>query len=98
MPGNNEVGEGSMTILESVPHKEIKIKLEFLKPFADTASTDFTFVPKGDKTEVTWSMYGTKDFLGKVMGVIFDMEVMVGSKYEEGLANLKRVVEKKSPE
>ncbi len=96
--GNKNVGEGSMTILESVPDKEIKIKLEFLEPFPDKANTDFTFVPKGDKTEVTWSMYGTKEFLGKVMGVVFDMEVMVGGNYEIGLANLKRVVEKKTPE
>src|SRR5688572_798523 len=35
--GNAEVGEGSMTILESKPHELIRIKLHFVKPFEDTA-------------------------------------------------------------
>src|SRR5213082_3303587 len=32
--GDNKVGEGSMTITESRPSDLIRIKLEFLKPFA----------------------------------------------------------------
>src|SRR5262245_42636555 len=32
--GNNEVGEGAMTILESRPSELVSIKLEFIKPFA----------------------------------------------------------------
>jgi hypothetical protein len=32
--GNNKVGEGSMTIVESRPDGFIRFKLEFLKPFA----------------------------------------------------------------
>ena len=35
--GNNEVGEGRMTITESRPNDLIRIKLEFFKPFAGTA-------------------------------------------------------------
>src|SRR5688572_12017525 len=34
--GNNEVGEGRMTITESRPSELIRVKLEFLKPFAAT--------------------------------------------------------------
>ena len=45
-----------MTILESQPTDRVKIKLEFIRPFADTANTDFTFKPQGDQTAVTWSM------------------------------------------
>src|SRR3954454_4734137 len=46
--GNDKVGEGLMTILEPQPSDHIKIKLEFVRPFADTANTDFTFKPQGD--------------------------------------------------
>jgi hypothetical protein len=40
--GNEEVGEGSMTITESRPSELIKIKLEFLKPFEATNTAEFT--------------------------------------------------------
>lgn len=92
--GNDEVGEGSMTILESQPHEHIKIKLDFLKPMAGTATSDFTFQPAGDKTTVTWSMDGTNNFIAKAMCLLlFDMDDMIGSKYEEGLASMKQIVE-----
>jgi hypothetical protein len=45
--GNDNVGEGSMTIVESQPGERIKIKLEFLKPLAGTANSEFTFRPEG---------------------------------------------------
>ncbi|MGI8602058.1 MAG: SRPBCC family protein [Verrucomicrobiales bacterium] len=43
--GNNQVGEGRMTITESRPHDLIRIKLDFIKPFASTCATEFTFKP-----------------------------------------------------
>ncbi len=91
--GNEEVGEGSMTILGSKPHESIHIQLEFKKPFEDVAATDFTFQPVGDKTEVTWSMDGKNNFMSKVICLFLNMDEMIGSKYEEGLANLKAIVE-----
>ncbi len=39
--GNDEVGEGKMTIAESKPNETIKIDLEFIKPFASKNPTDF---------------------------------------------------------
>jgi hypothetical protein len=92
--GNAEVGEGSMTITESRPHELIRIKLHFLKPMEDTATTDFTFQPSGDETKVTWSMDGRNNFIAKAMCLfVFDMEEMIGGKYEEGLASMKAIVE-----
>ena len=41
--GNNDVGQGSMTIAESRPYDEIKIKLHFLKPFESSPDVKFTF-------------------------------------------------------
>src|SRR6267154_3822760 len=40
--GNKEVGEGRMTITESRPSDLIKIKLDFIRPFAATSDTVFT--------------------------------------------------------
>ena len=57
--GNDEVGEGRMTLTESRPSELIRIKLEFQKPFRSTSTAEFAFKPEGDRTIVTWSMTGT---------------------------------------
>ena len=91
--GNKEVGEGSMTITESRPSDLIRIRLEFLKPFAATNTTEFTFKPQGEQTVVTWSMAGRNNFVAKAVHLFMDMDKMVGSDFEKGLAAMKTVVE-----
>jgi len=92
--GNAEIGEGSMTILESKPNESVKIKLQFLKPFEGEALTQFTIKPEDDQTAVTWSMDGKNNFVAKLLCLlIMDMEKMIGGKYEEGLAKMKSIVE-----
>ncbi len=91
--GNKEVGEGSMTITESRPSDLIRIKLEFLKPFAATNTAEFTFKPEGDQTAVTWSMSGQSNFIGKAFCLFMDMDKMVGGQFEKGLASMKSIAE-----
>src|SRR5262245_31670342 len=91
--GNKEVGEGSMTITESRPSDLIRIRLEFLKPFAATNTAQFSFNPAGNQTEVTWSMEGRNNFIAKAVCLFMDMDKMVGGQFESGLANMKAVVE-----
>jgi hypothetical protein len=94
--GNENVGEGNMKIIESKANERVRIELNFLKPMEGTAQTEFTLVPAGEQTKVTWSMDGNNNFLGKMFCLFMDMDEMIGSKYEEGLANMKKIVE--SPE
>ena len=61
--GNNQVGEGRMTLTESRPSDLIRITLEFVKPFAGTNIAGFGFTPEGDRTVVTWSMAGRRNFM-----------------------------------
>lgn len=91
--GNQDVGEGSMTITESNPYELIKISLHFIKPFEDKAEAQFTFEPAGDQTTVTWTMDGKNNFIGKIFYLLMDMDQMIGGDFEQGLANLKGVVE-----
>jgi uncharacterized protein YndB with AHSA1/START domain len=93
--GNDEVGVGSMTILESRPHDLIRIAIDFEKPHQNTSMVDFTFKPVDNQTVVTWSMYGKNDFMSKAICLFMNMDKMVGEKFEEGLANLKKAVETK---
>jgi uncharacterized protein YndB with AHSA1/START domain len=97
--GNDEVGEGSMTLTESRPNEHIKIRLDFVKPFEDTSNVDFTFKPDGDQTVVTWSMYGRNNFVGKAFCLFMNlnMDRMIGDKFDEGLTSMKAVVEAARP-
>ena len=91
--GNQEVGEGSTTIVESRPGESIRIQLVFLKPFQAHNDVLFSFTPEGEGTRVSWSMSGRKDFLTKAMHLLMDMDKMVGGDFEQGLAQLKAVAE-----
>jgi uncharacterized protein YndB with AHSA1/START domain len=93
--GNSDVGEGSMTITESKPSEFVRIRLDFVRPFAGTNDVEFTFKPQGDQTSVTWSMSGQKNFMAKAIGLVMDCEEMCGQEFDKGLANLKAVVEGK---
>jgi Polyketide cyclase / dehydrase and lipid transport len=91
--GNEEVGEGSMTITESRPSDLIRIKLEFLKPFEATNTAEFTFKPEDNHTTVTWSMEGQNNFIAKAVCLFMNMDQMVGGQFEKGLASMKSVAE-----
>jgi carbon monoxide dehydrogenase subunit G len=92
--GNKNVGQGRMEIAESVPPSKITIKLDFVKPFEAHNIVDFTLEPKGDSTDVTWSMQGDTPYFAKIIHVFINMDRMVGTDFETGLANMKAIAEK----
>ena len=83
-----------MTIGESRPGELVRTKLEFFKPFAAVTDAQFSSKPAGDATAVTWSMTGQNNFLAKAICLFVDMDKMVGGMFEQGLAQMKAVVEK----
>jgi uncharacterized protein YndB with AHSA1/START domain len=86
--GNDKVGEGRMTVTAATPGEQVVIQLEFLKPWASTSTTTFRLAPEGAGTRVTWSMEGHHDFMGKAFSLFMDMDKMIGSDFERGLAQL----------
>lgn len=91
--GNKEVGEGRMTITDSRPSDLVRVKLEFFKPFAATNTAEFTFVPEGNQTRVTWSMFGEKNFMAKAIHLFINMDKMIGGQFEKGLVDMKAAAE-----
>ena len=91
--GNSEVGAGSATIIESKPGELVRQRMEWKEPMEGVSTVDFTFKPEGDKTVVTWHMYGPQNFVGKVMCLFMSMEKMVGGQFEKGLADLTTLAE-----
>ncbi len=91
--GNNKIGEGRMTVIESRPNVLVRFKLDFLKPFKASNTAEFTFKPEGNQTAVTWSMYGKNNFLSKAVGLFMNCDKMVGGQFEQGLAQMNSVTE-----
>jgi len=91
--GNNDVGEGSTTLVESKPNEKVGMTLAFVRPMEGTSDVQFTFVPEGSGTKVTWAMQAKQPFIGKVASLFMDCEKMCGDQFNEGLANLKKYVE-----
>lgn len=93
--GNKDVGEGRMTIVESRPGELVRIKLEFFKPLAAVSTAEFQFRPAEGGTAVTWSMAGQNSFLARALCMFVSMDKMVGGQFEQGLAQMKAVVERR---
>ncbi len=96
--GNEDVGEGRMTIRESVPDQKVVHDLHFIEPFKSEAVVTFTLAPAGDQTQVTWGFDGKNDFLGKAFGLFVDMDTMLGADFQRGLDKLKPLAEKAATE
>jgi hypothetical protein len=94
--GNEKIGEGSMTIVDSRPNEAVGIKLAFVKPFEGESDVAFTLKPEGNGTRVTWAVSGGQTFFERAMCTLMGgMERILGPEYEKGLANLKAVAEGK---
>jgi hypothetical protein len=91
--GNRNVGSGRMEIMDTVVPTKIVIKLDFIKPFEGHNTAEFTMLPRGDATHVSWLMTGASPLIGKIMHVFINMDAMVGKDFAIGLANLKRLTE-----
>jgi uncharacterized protein YndB with AHSA1/START domain len=89
--GNSDIGAGSCTIIESKPGELVRSRMDWKRPMEGTGTVDFIFKPEGDKTVVTWAMYGKNNFMGKVVSVFLDCDKMCGPQFEKGLADLGTV-------
>jgi uncharacterized protein YndB with AHSA1/START domain len=87
-----KVGEGSAIITESKPAELVRQRMDWKAPMEGVSTVDFTFKPMADKTTVTWAMYGTNNFMGKIFSLFMDCESMCGPEFEKGLADLEKVV------
>jgi Polyketide cyclase / dehydrase and lipid transport len=90
--GNGKVGVGRMEIIDSSP-SQVRIKLDFIKPFATHNVAEFSLEPKGGSTNVTWVTHGPASYFAKVATTFFSMDRLLGSDFETGLANLKAIAE-----
>lgn len=92
--GDSNVGAGNMVITDTQAPSKVALDLNMTKPMTASNKVEFTLVPAGDSTTVTWAMRGDTPYWAKVIHVFFNMDKMVGGDFEAGLAKLKSAVEK----
>ena len=90
---SDKASEGKMTIVSVNPPEQLQLELEFIKPFKATNETVFRFERAENGTTVTWVMTGQNGFMNKAFSVFMDMDKLVGSDFEAGLATLKNLSE-----
>lgn len=92
--GNKEVGEGEQELLNIVENDIVESKLRFFKPWK-SESDAYIKVTKIDdhQTKVTWGFMGNNKFPSSIFMLFFNMDKMVGKDFEEGLTDLKRILE-----
>jgi hypothetical protein len=87
---------GKLSITDSRPDSKVAMRLQMTKPMACDHAIDFSLVPQGNATNVTWTISGKQPYLGKLMSVFINCDKMVGKQFEQGLADLKSLAERKT--
>lgn len=91
--GNKDVGRGRMRITEASRPSRVALALDFEAPFEAHNTVEFTLMANGTATDVAWTMRGPTPFMAKIVHVFMNMDRMVGSDFEAGLAKLKAAAE-----
>lgn len=93
--GNKEVGTGEQEIKKIIEGERIEAELRFLKPWKSTSDCYTKVENSGtNATKVTWGFSGRNKFPMNIMSLFMSMDKMIGKDFEEGLENLKTILEK----
>jgi hypothetical protein len=90
---NEEVGKGEQEITKIIDGERIEMELRFIEPFEANDNGFINTESIGDnKTKVTWGFDGKIGYPWNLM-LFMDMEGMLGPDLQEGLDNLKEILE-----
>lgn len=89
---SNDAGAGCQEIIELIPNQKQKTKMEFKRPFEDTSYSEIILTPKGNATEVTWTLDAELERPKNLMKLFMDGSM--NKSYGEGLLKLKEIAEK----
>ncbi|KIC91823.1 SRPBCC family protein [Flavihumibacter sp. ZG627] len=89
---NDQVGNGKLSIIESIPDKKVTTSLEF-EGFDEPSIGGWDIKQVGEKTSITWSMNAVLGHnpINRWFGLFFDR--MIGPDFDNGLSQLKQKIE-----
>jgi hypothetical protein len=91
--GNKQVGQGEISIRETLPPNLLVFDLHMIKPFEGRNVATFSLDPDGDATRVTWSLDDKHKLTHKIMSIFLNLDHMIGKDFAVGLDRLKALVE-----
>lgn len=93
---DNQVGAGEQEIKKILPGERVDYELRFLRPMKATNQAYMKVESTGDKqTKIFWGFHAKTPYPFNLMLLFFDAEKMIGKAFDEGLVNLKKILEKK---
>lgn len=94
--GNDQVGKGSMTITSLEENKKMSMNLDFIEPFENKATVDYTIEENNGKSKIAWIMKTKNPFFLRMISKL--MERTIKKDFDKGLSNLKELCEKQATE
>ena len=92
--GNKEVGMGEQELTRIVDNEVVESKLRFFKPWKSESDAYMKVKESaGGGTTVTWGFAGRNKFPVSIMMLFMNMDKAIGKDFDEGLGNLKAVLE-----
>lgn len=92
--GNKDVGTGEQEITKIIENQLVESQLRFYKPWKSQSDAYLTTRSVDDtKTEVVWGFRGVNKMPSNIFFLFFNMDKTVGKDFEEGLNNLKQILE-----
>lgn len=93
--GNDDVGKGEQQITKIEEGTRVDTELRFLKPFESTSDAYMITEPlDSSSTKVRWGFTGKMPIPMNVMLPFMNMDKSIGNDFQEGLTNLKSILEK----
>ena len=93
--GNSDVGTGEQEIKKVVENERIDTELRFKEPMDSKADSYLVTEDAGPgKTKVKWGFTSSMPRPMNVFTLVMDMDAMIGKDYEDGLSNMKAILEK----
>ncbi|WP_179345793.1 SRPBCC family protein [Winogradskyella ursingii] len=94
--GNKQVGTGEQEILSITENKSINSRLRFYKPWKSQSDAYLSVKAiDANTTHIVWGFSGVNKPPSNIFFLFFNMDKAVGKDFEEGLAELKRILESK---
>lgn len=89
------VGKGEQEIMKIADGERIDYELRFIKPFESTDQAYMTFESVSDaQTKIKWGFSGRMKYPMNLFLLTMDMEGTIGKDFQDGLNNLKAILEK----
>ena len=103
-----QMGTGQALVVESIPNKIVKTQLNYTHPMQMEQLAEISLIPVSEATaatettsatlavtQVRWQVTGKNNFVGRLFCLFLNMDKVVGSQFELGLAKLKQRAEAK---